>query len=475
MIENFIYTSPLLLLAGALIFLLMEKREPENAGNIFRATKLYMLISFSLTAVFYNKAGFEPYMRAGLFTLPFQILTYLGGFSVILLSRKWYTGLNVSGYTFCTGLILSLLCGNILILSNNLGLTSTALFGLMGSQTLLLYHAERKKETSLSVLVYTAGAAGTTILLLAGCLYFKLNAGNLDYNTLAGYIQKHPWDLYSYAAAYMMLIAFLFVFGQTPLHFWFTESMGLVILPVLTYFMLVPVFACWAGFIRLNILAFGSLQNQLEIFYHIIAVFSLVIGALGSCSGKNMRKTLAYSTVFHLGIILLIIRSFTPEALNGAFIYLFSYLLAMLGICTSLYGFKIKGEYLFMLSDFEGAAYKRPYLCALMTVFLFSLIGFPPFLGFLGLFSVLNNLIGQHNFITLTILLTTLIIISYSYLQIIKTMYFENSKDNFDRVDTGIYMALWLNTALMIFIMLQPRWLVQDLDLMLEDIFQWLT
>ena len=126
-----------------------------------------------------------------------------------------------------------------------------------------------------------------------------------------------------------------------------------------------------------------------------------------------------------------------------------------------------------MLSDFEGAAFRRPYIAAMMTIFLFSLIGFPPFLGFLGLFSVVNDLIQHHNIFQLGLLFIALLILSYAYLQIIKTMYFENSNIAFDRADRGIYLAIMLTMLLMILIMLQPHYLIQDLEWSLEGALTW--
>ena len=65
-----------------------------------------------------------------------------------------------------------------------------------------------------------------------------------------------------------------------------------------------------------------------------------------------------------------------------------------------------------------------------------------------------------------------LIVLSYGYLQIIKNIYFEKSKENFDRADSGIYVAVLFNALLMIIITLKPQYLMQDIYLMVESMFQ---
>ena len=126
-----------------------------------------------------------------------------------------------------------------------------------------------------------------------------------------------------------------------------------------------------------------------------------------------------------------------------------------------------------MLSDFEGASFRRPYISAMLTFFLFSLIGFPPFLGFLGVFAVVSDLVFHNNFYQLGFLLAAFLILVYSYLQIVKTVYFENSNIAFDRADRGIYTAIFGVALLMVIITLQPHLLIQNFEAIFEGALAW--
>ena len=325
----------------------------------------------------------------------------------------------------------------------------------------------------LSSKLYAVSAVFVSLFILV-LVYgvFEQQAG-FDYHSLSIYFENETENTVAFMIAIGLTLVFVFLLGLAPLHFWYTETTGQIVLPVFTYFTLIPISTCWGAFIKLNTYVLSAMEPRLILFYQGLGVLTMFVGAIGACSGKNIRKIFAYGAVYQQGIVFLMLQHFTSEALNTAFIYLNIYILAMYGICSCLYGLKNKGEYLFMLSDFEGTAFRRPYLAFAMTIFLFSLIGFPPFLGFLGLFSVVNNLVLHNNFYQLAFLLIALVTLTYSYLQIIKTLYFENSRVTFDRVDRGIYMVVLLTVLVMMFLVLQPHFLVQNVEWILEGVLTW--
>ena len=155
----------------------------------------------------------------------------------------------------------------------------------------------------------------------------------------------------------------------------------------------------------------------------------------------------------------------------AAYVYYVIYLLTMYGVCAVLFGFKIKGEYPLMLSDFNGAAYRRPYISAMLVIFLFSLLGFPPTLGFLGHFSLFTDLVIHNHFYQMTFLLLMMLALAYSYLTIIQALYFEDSHDVFDRAERSIYVVIFANAILMALLLLQPQYLFDVLTNIIGDLF----
>lgn len=473
MLENFIYFSPVWILIVSLIGLLLRSSDNSSQQFNFRIAKIFSLISFGLSIIFYNKVAFPEFINTNSFVMLFRIILYGSIFAILFLSQKWYSSMNTSARLFCEGIIISLIFGNILLMSANIIVTGTAIIGLFIAGYILYLHADKKKELYLSAKLYGLFALIFSFILIFAIFLLYKETSSLSYSDISNYLKIYTDNFKIFTVLSLFLLVFLFMIALVPLHFWFTETMGQIILPVFTYFILVPPVLGVATIVRWNIIVLGPYTELFSVFYRIVALLSVVIGALGACSGKNIRKIFSYSSIYHLGIIFLMLQQFDVLSLNNAFIYLFIYLLSMLGICTSLFGLKIKGEYLFMISDIEGASQKRPYISAIMTAIMFSLIGFPPFLGFLGLFTIFDELIRISGYYQLGIIIFSLVIISYAYLQIIKALYFETSRENFDRADIGIYIALLINIVIMIIITLNPKYLLLDINNMLEGAFVW--
>ncbi|MDO4162108.1 MAG: proton-conducting transporter membrane subunit [Pseudomonadota bacterium] len=473
MIENLLYFSPFLILfAGALALFFCHWQDISVSWS-FRLAKIFTVLGWGTSIIFYNRSALPDIMNANLFSALFSGLMFAAICATLFLSRKWYASMNMSGSAFCCGLLISAIGGMTLALSEHLLLTAAGIILLLAANYILFLHADKKKEIYLSYRLYFSLAVLVLFFLLGAVLFLFWQTNNLSYSVLGEFFTADANRISVFAAAIVLVLTFVFLLGLSPLHFWYTETAGQIILPVFTYFTLVPVGICWAAFIKLNAGVLSALEPNLSFLYQGLAVSALFIGAIGACSGKNIRKIFAYSTVYQQGLIFLMLQRLSPDALNTAFLYLVTYLLAMYGVCTCLYGLKNKGEYLFMLSDFEGASFRKPYISATLTVFLFSLIGFPPFLGFLGLFSVVSDLVLHNNFYQLFFVLTALIILAYAYLQIIKTLYFEDSNIAFDRADRGIYTAIMLIVLLMIVFMLHPHFLAQDTEEILESILRW--
>ena len=469
MLENLIYFSPMLVLLTAFFVLIFGDHEEEY--NCFSFSRIMLILGLVLTIIFYNKATIPNWTTGSKFPLLFDILLYGFGLALLYPSRKWFASMNVPAYTFCGFLILTILSGSLLNCSVNLLLTGICCILIMLGNYAMLQISISKKEITWGGKIYLF-AMLICVVLLVGCSFIIYRqCGSLMYSDMRAYLEAHQNDLSAFALMTGIILPFMFLLALAPLHFWFTEISSKTVLPVFSYFVLIPIIAVTAGFIQLNVLVLQPLLPYLRLFYIACALISVGIGAVGSCSSQNIYKIFAFGSVYHLGIIFLTMRKFTLNSVNSGFVYFFTYLLAMYGICTCLFGLKKKGEHLTMLNEFEGAAYKRPYISAMMTIFMFSMLGMPPFLGFLGTFSVLNYLALHHHFYQLIYLLGTMLIIGYSYIQIIRALYFEERKSAFDRADSGIYTVILLLALLMAAVMLRPYYLITDFRSMLEAVF----
>ena len=146
------------------------------------------------------------------------------------------------------------------------------------------------------------------------------------------------------------------------------------------------------------------------------------------------------------------------------------YLLAQFGIYTTFYAFKSKGEYLSELSELSGVSEVRPYISAALLVFMVSMLGTPPMLGFLGKLSVINYLIIQGSYVFIGLILTALLLLAYAFLNVIKAVYFDSLTNVFDRADKGVYICLMINLILVLISILNPKYLMHDAEAILSTV-----
>ena len=218
--------------------------------------------------------------------------------------------------------------------------------------------------------------------------------------------------------------------------------------------MFVALFAC---FVKLNTTIFMPIKLELDSVYTYFGIFSLLLGAVGANSSRNLRKIFAYGGIYNLGMILLLLSPFTSSSMYGGFVYLQIYILALFGIYTCFYSFKSNGVYLANLNMINGIAKVRPFVSASMLFFMISLMGIAPFPGFIGQLFAFESFVECENYFIVFIALISLIILMSAYLQIIRSMYFNQKDVEFNRPDYGLYIYLLINIILIVLLVVKPN------------------
>ncbi|MBR1600455.1 MAG: hypothetical protein IJ677_02630, partial [Alphaproteobacteria bacterium] len=324
MLESIIYLSPLIVLLSSIFILMFSEHNEDEQYGCFKFSKFMMICAFVLTAIFYNKPLIAEVTSGNNYTLLFECMLYSGSFTLLYLSRKWFASMGVSGYTFCGGIFVTLLFGSLLIRSTNLLLSVVCcIFMMMGNYAMLKGNSVKKEIKSDKI--YLTAMVFCFILLGMSLLIFYRYSNSFNYAQIREVLSIYTRNIYLFIAVSAILIVFTFMLGIAPLHFWYTETLGGTFLPLFAYFAIVPICACWGGFIRFNVEAISPFSENLYLFYKFIALISISLGALGACSVQNVRKILAYGTVYHWGIVLLVMQSFSIDAVSTGIIYMFVY------------------------------------------------------------------------------------------------------------------------------------------------------
>lgn len=474
MLQNWFILMPEISLLSylAVAALVNRYRAGKTAKTFFTLSKYFLLAALLGTVVFYNLSVFPCWMKNTPYTTLFKVVIYLVAFAWFYLSSKWFLNKNRSSYRFYSlGMTALLLLGILISAQNFLLIAGVVPLLCLINYALLRLHWDEDRIIEMSRL-YLFFASLFCLLLWGGAVLLWTEVQGFAFADIYDYYNAgRPMTLVSYAAVGMIMCSLFFMLAVAPFHSWFVGIVSVAILPVCGFITLVPPFAYLACLINSMVNIFWTAGEFIKPALLIFASISLFIGALSANGEKNLRELFAFSSIYHIGFLLFTIVSFNDNSVLSAFAYMMVYILAMAGVYTVFLGLKSRGDYLTGLSDIDGLSVSKPYLSAALLVFMVSLAGIPPMLGFLGRLSVINNLVVEERWGDVVVLLVSMLFMANAYLQVIRTAYFEPLKKSFDRTDKAIYICLFVNLVLVIISTLNPGYLLHDAELILNGIF----
>ena len=245
-----------------------------------------------------------------------------------------------------------------------------------------------------------------------------------------------------------MLVGIGFKLGVAPFHMWIPDVYQGAPTPVTTFIAAGSKLAAFGMAYRLLAGGMGDLAQHWQLMLAVLAVLSLAIGNLVAIVQTNLKRMLAYSTISHMGYLLLGLAAAGPEGYAAAMFYAICYALmgvAAFGVIMALAraGFECEE-----IADFKGLNRKSPWMAFLMMLAMFSLAGVPPLFGFWAKVLVLEAAIHADMLWLAIVGIVFAIIGLYYYLYVIKVMYFDEPVEGGAlqaRPDASLRVVLSLN------------------------------
>ena len=245
-----------------------------------------------------------------------------------------------------------------------------------------------------------------------------------------------------------MIVGIGFKLGAAPFHMWIPDVYQGSPTAVTIFIGSAPKLAAFGMAYRLLGAGLGDLANHWQLMLACLAVLSLAIGNIVALVQSNLKRLLAYSTISHMGYLLLGLVNAGPEGYAASLFYAISYALtgaAAFGIILALAraGFECEE-----IDDLKGLNQRSPWAAFLMMLVMFSLAGVPPMFGFFGKLLVFQAAI-HAGFLWLAIVGAVFAIIGlYYYLRVVKVMYFDKPVEGTDvhlQKDVSVRLVLSLN------------------------------
>ena len=313
-------------------------------------------------------------------------------------------------------------------------------------------------EAALKYFVLGAIASG---LLLYGMSMIYGISGSLDIAQISNFASASTLNsqqtLILNFGLVFLVIGIAFKLGAVPFHMWVPDVYQGAPSSVTMFLSTVPKIAAIALLIRLLIEGLGDLQHYWADLFMILAVLSIAIGSLVALTQTNIKRMLAYSTISHIGFVLLGFVTGVVAGYGAAVFYVLAYILMSLAAFGSIIALNRKGFEADQISDFRGLSKHSPWFALIMLVVMLSMAGVPPFIGFYSKLFILQQVISEGFVILAVIAVVFAVISAYYYLQIIKTMYFDDAgKEIKVSAPLDMKIVLSINGILVLVVGLMP-------------------
>ncbi len=467
---------PLIILVGwASILLLLDAFIGNRVKGLtasLAALGLIIVLVISLLDLGGSSESFSGMIRQDGFSSFLQILFAGSGLIAVALGHSYLERMGINRREFfpllmfsVSGMILMAQAADLIVVFLALELLSIPLYILSG----IARPDPASEEASLKYFLLGAFAGGFVVYGVA--LAFGAT-GTTSLTGIVDAVAAGAADMtLLLVGSGMILIGLGFKVALVPFHMWTPDVYQGAPSPVTAFMAVGAKAAGFAALLRIFLAALPVLSENLVPVFWVLAALTMFAGNLTAIAQTNIKRMLAYSSIAHAGYILMALvtfnqKSFAADIVGATLFYLLAYAVTNFGVWAVVISLEKREARGLELVDYYGLGKKYPMQAAAMLVFMLSLIGVPPTLGFVGKFYLFRMVLsGGYIWLAVIGVLTSLLSAFY-YLRLVVNMYMQEGDPvlSTDRWLTVITLAAALAVVLLSFFA-SPlfRWVSQAL------------
>ncbi|MBI2865735.1 MAG: NADH-quinone oxidoreductase subunit N [Chloroflexi bacterium] len=424
---DFFLLSPEISLAALAVAVVLLDLIVQRRGWVLGLSVVGLLIpaGFSLALWGQRATSFRDILVVDELSVFIKLLL-LGIAALVLLSSGEYLQRRGRPLGEFCGLVLFATMGMSLLASSrelitiyvSLELTSLSLYALAG-----YLRDARSSEAGLKYLVF--GAISSALLLYGIALVFGLTGTTYLSDILARLAPIRLFDSPALLVGLVLMTAgFGFKIATVPFQMWLPDVFEGAPIPVVAFVSAASKAAGFAVVLRVFYEAFGNYSPDWSGVFAVLAAFSMTVGNLAAIAQSNIRRMLGYSTIAHVGYIMVGLATVSALGRSGLLFFLAAYSLANLAAFFTIVAISSRvGSDL--IQDYAGMARRAPVLALVLAFALVSLIGIPPTGGFWAKVYIFNAAVRQDLVWLVMLGLINSVISAYYYLRVVKVMYLD--------------------------------------------------
>lgn len=430
--------------------------------NVTSFTQTFNIFLFLVSAVILTLTAFYPrkvYIKE--YSSLYKLFTFKFLYNKNVISNKTGEQFRIIEYAL---IIVFILCGAVFLISTGdlISMFLSIELQSYGLYILSTLYRDSESATASGLTYFLLGGLSSCFILLGSALIYA-NSGttgldNIYIITSISEITDLPIMMYWYQPYYLhlaliiMSVGFLFKVSAAPFHFWSPDVYDGIPTIVTTYVAIIAKISIFAFFLELVYYTeYYILDFSWKNILLLSSLFSLIIGSVLGLTQFRIKRLFAYSTISHVGFILLALSINSAESIQSYIFYILQYslsnlnafvILVSMGFSLYLYVYKEKelqenlidknNSPVQLINQIKGYFYINPFISISLAITLFSFVGVPPIVGFFAKQMILSAALDNgYVFMSLVAILTSVIGAAY-YLNLVKQIFFykENYKVN---------------------------------------------
>ena len=461
-----ILTPYILLTIWACVLLLVDLFIPKDRKGItafLSALGLGVTLSFTLMQIGDEGTGFNEMVVLDGFSTFLNALILISGILGVALAYGYVKRMGLERGEYYTlllfsisGMMLMVQAADLIIVFIALELLSIPLY------VLAAFARTDFRSEEAGIKYFLLGAFATGFVVYGTALVFGAT-GSTNLATIVESASNATSNLLLTIGAALVLVGFGFKVAAVPFHMWTPDVYQGAPTAVTAFMSSGAKIAGFAALLRVFATAFPSIAVDMTDVLWALSALTMIVGNLVAISQTDIKRMLAYSSIAHAGYILM---AFVPYGNNevrdvsiaAGLFYLVSYAVTNFGAWGVVIALEKKEQKGLAIEDYAGLGKKHPALAAAMTVFILSLIGFPPTIGMVGKFYLFRAAIaGGFTWLAIIGVLTSLVSAFY-YLRVVVTMYMKDGEPETER-ETWLGLTTGATAFLTVAVSLVPQFL----------------
>lgn len=460
---NISLLAPFLIIATAPIVIMLAVTVSRNFKVVYGFSLFMLLAAFLSLFLILPKTpiNIKPLFIIDGYGILFLGIIFSVSFLIAVLSYIYFNRQSGQREEYYIILFVATLGASVLVISDHFVSFFLGLETLSISLYILVSYLKHRDYCIEAGAKFLVIASVATSFLLFGMALIYASTGTMSFKEITSNMDNTAGSMPLFLVGTgMLLVGIGFKLALVPFHMWTPDVYQGAPAPVAAFIATISKGAVLAIFLRFFIDIRGFQNNTLVVTISVIAVLSMFTGNLLALRQNNFKRLLAYSSIAHLGYLLITLIAGTPTGVEAAVFYLASYMITTLGAFGTISILSQSERDSENIEDLKALFWKNPWIAMVLTLTLLSLAGIPLTAGFIGKFYLSLAGLKSGLWILVISLIVNSVISLYYYLRVIKIMFTSPDREVLPVLPLTAYLVLAFIAMAILLLGILPAWLM---------------